>query len=366
MEYKEISKLLSKLTAKQKQELINEIKTSYSVFHEHAEVSACPHCDSKKFVKNGIRNGVNKYICKNDTCKKNFTFRTNTVLSGLQNLNKWNLFVEDFMSLNITPLEELKSKIGVNSKQTLLNWRHKLLASISTKSKQVFKNDNVEFDETYFLVSRKGRQNMNIDNKIVYRKWRKGQVGDSKYNVKLFMTYGRNNKNLELHKSHMGRTTIEHMEKYFSGDKFHNVSMITDKHITYKSFFKSEEMEHRTFLAKNHISFDDKAVHNQTVNAYIRDFKGFVNKNLKGVSTKYLSNYAKWFEFIHAVKTTVERVSEYRFNIVDTICETVLRDNKAQGLGIYRSSELSFVNFLTQNGRSNFGDCRGHYYFGKK
>lgn len=54
MEYKEISKLLSKLTAKQKQDLINEIKTSYSVFHEHADLVIAE--DIIILVKNKLNN----------------------------------------------------------------------------------------------------------------------------------------------------------------------------------------------------------------------------------------------------------------------------------------------------------------------
>lgn len=362
MELKNIKSLISKLSIKERQLLVSELKTSYSIFHEYSDVTKCPHCGTDKFVKNGIRGGVNKYLCKNQYCKKNFTFRTGTILSGIQNLNKWNLFVEDFMSLNITPLEELKTKIGVNSKQTLLDWRHKLLSSISSTSNLIFNNDTVEFDEANFLISRKGRQNMNIEDKSIYKNWRRNQVGDSKYNVKMFVSFGRNNKSLELFQSHMGRTNTKHMVDYFGGNKFQDVRMVTDKHITYKSFFKSENIEHGSFLAKNHINFEDKAIHNQTVNAYIREFKQFVNDRLKGVSTKYISNYAKWFQFIQSVKTKIEKTSKLRFDIIDNICEVVLNDNKKVGLTVYRSSEVNFVDFLVKNGRSNFGECRYHYF----
>jgi hypothetical protein len=180
-------------------------------------------------------------LCKNVECKKNFTFRTGTILSGIQNLNKWNLFVEDFMSLNMTPLEELKTKIGVNS------------------------------------------------------------------------------------------------------------------------FFKTNHIEHGAFLGKNHVSFDDTTIHNQTVNVHVREFKQLVNDRLKGVSTKYLSNYAKWYEFIHSVKVMVEHKEKLAFNIVDNICTTVVTDNHKIGLEGYRSSELSFVNFLTVNGRTNYGSCVDRY-----
>ena len=72
---------------------------------------------------------------------------------------------------------------------------------------------------------------MNITNKSIYRKWRKGQVGDSKYNVKLFVTYGRDSKGLELHKSHIGRTSLSDMESYFTENKFKGVRMMLNNNI---------------------------------------------------------------------------------------------------------------------------------------
>jgi hypothetical protein len=127
------------------------------------------------------------------------------------------------------------------------------------------------------------------------------------------------------------------------------------------SFFKTNHIEHGAFLGKNHVSFDDTTIHNQTVNVHVREFKQLVNDRLKGVSTKYLSNYAKWYEFIHSVKVMVEHKEKLAFNIVDNICTTVVTDNHKIGLEGYRSSELSFVNFLTVNGRTNYGSCVDRY-----
>ncbi|MFT5813371.1 MAG: hypothetical protein ACI9VT_001119, partial [Psychroserpens sp.] len=38
-----------------------------------------------------------------------------------------------------------------------------------------------------------------------------------------------------------------------------------------------------------------KVYHIQTVNGAIAHFKGWVNGKMKGVATKYLSNYLAWF-----------------------------------------------------------------------
>jgi hypothetical protein len=265
------------------------------------------------------------------------------------------------MSLNLTSLDELKLKLGV-TEQTVFNWRHKLLAALSSKD-MLFKNETVEFDETWFLVSRKGRQNLQIGNKSSYRHWRKSQVGDSDYNVKVFFTYGRTSKQLELHQSHMGRTSALDLQRYFMTYKFNDITVYTDSHRSYGKFFKQSPYEHKIFKGIHHVGLNDRNIHNQTVNAYIRDFKNFVNRTLKGVSTKYLNNYVKWYQFINVVKNIVrKKLNEnvVKFDVVDEICSEVVSDKK--GLELFRQTEYSFVKFLEQNYRTNYGDCNNHYY----
>ena len=352
---------IQKLSITEKKDLIDFIKGSYSLFDEYSTcVNSCPVCHSGRIVKNGLRKGVQKYICSD--CNKNFNYKTNTVLSKIQKLNKWNEFVEDFISLNITSLKTLKKKLHV-SEQTVFNWRHKLLSAIALKTDASFSEEAVEFDESWLRISRKGRRNLGIKDKPAYRAWRKKQVGDSNYNVKVFFTYGRDSKQLDVHQSHTGRTSTSDMKNYFTPYKFKDIRVYSDAHITYKSFFKANNINHETFIGKNHISFSDKNVHNQTVNAFIRGFKFFVNEHMRGVSTKYLDFYVKWFQFINESKVKAFKKNELKFNLVDEICDNVVQDKF--GIELYRQSELSFVRFLNNNGRTNHGDCKHHYYANK-
>jgi len=237
------------------------------------------------------------------------------------------------------------------------------MSSLSTKTEMTFKNDTIEFDEAYFLLSRKGRQEMDTPKNLRY--WRKRQIGDSDYQVKLFFTYGRNSKNLELYESHMGRTSKNDLERYFTKNKFKNVEIFTDSHPSYKSFFKNIDLKHDMFIAKEHVSSENKLVHNQTINAYMRNFKNFVNKDLRGVSTKYLGFYSKWFQFLNTAKENIKKElvnqkSKVSFNIIDNICNEIIVDKL--GLEMYRQSEKHYKYFLKENGRTDFGTCKHHYY----
>lgn len=346
---------IEKLSVKQKRDLINFIKNSYSVFNEIASVDKCPHCGSSHIVKNGTRNEITRYLCRE--CSKSFTYRSTTVLKGIHKLNKWNSFVEDFVTLNISTINEIKTKLEIST-QTAIDWRHKLLAVLVNKENS-FVNETVEFDETYFRISRKGRKNLNIKDKSAYKEWRKSLVGDSKYNVKMFFTYGRENSHLDLCMNHMGRSSVKKLESYFLPNRFQNITLISDEHISYKAFCKKHNITHFTFNSKDHVNPTDATIHNQTINAYTREFKQFVNHHLKGVSTKYLGFYAKWFEFISNVKKTIQKISKVKFNLAETICNNILSD--FNGLEFYRQSEFSFIQFLKANQRNDYGSCK-HYY----
>ena len=351
--------LHSNLSVNQKKDLESFIKSTYSVFDQHSYCSNCPTCNSTKIVKNGLRKGIQKYICRD--CKKNFNYRTGTILSKVQKLNEWNGFIENFLSLNITSLKELTQKLGL-SEQTVFNWRHKLLAALA-QQEPTFHDEIIEFDETWFRISRKGRQNLGITDKQAYKKWRKTLVGESVYNAKVFFTYGRGNKCIDVHLSHMGRTRRQHLGSYFSKHKFKDITVYSDAHRTYKSYFKTVGIDQETFLGRHHLKFDKREVHNQTVNAYTRGFKDFVNGHLRGVSTKYLEFYARWYQFYHESKRQMNNGELLRFNVDAQICKNVVND--VAGLEVFRQSEISFQRFLHNNGRSNYGDCKNHFYSNK-
>jgi transposase-like protein len=343
-----------------KEQLAIDLRNSYSIFNIHDNVKSCPYCNSGHVIKNGTRAGFHKYICRK--CKKNFTFRSKSTLKGIHNINAWNLFVEDFLSLNLTPVRQLKKKIGV-SEQTIFSWRHRLLASLENMEVK-FGEEPAEFDELYFLISRKGRQEMNIPDKSAYKRWRKGQIGDTDYWVKLFMLFGRITRTMELRKSHMGRTDVTDLGKYFGPDKLSGTTIYSDRHTSYKPFFEEHGIKHETFKASHHRSWENREVHVQNINTYARDFKDFVNKRLKGVSTKYLEHYAKWFQFHHTVKIMVENQirsgDKVRFNITDRVCQQLAIDKI--GLEKYRRLEYDFQQFLKDNNRTDYGICKNHYF----
>ncbi|MCO5233266.1 MAG: hypothetical protein M9888_05985 [Chitinophagales bacterium] len=73
------------------------------------------------------------------------------------------------------------------------------------------------------------------------------------------------------------------MALYLSG----GVLMI-DSHHSYKSFAKETPgITHKNFIAKDHVSKDDKNIHVQSVNNTHKQIRMFL-KPFNGVSSKYL------------------------------------------------------------------------------
>ena len=325
------------------------------------KVESCPRCFSSAIKRNGRKKGIQQYKCLK--CFRYFNCKTLTIFAHLQKLYKWNDFLEDFLSLNISTLRNLKGKLQL-SEQTIFNWRHKLLSAIIVRSQNKFFGESLEFDETFFKISRKGRQNLGIKNKNAYRRWRKSLKEDSRHSVKLFFLYGRGSKKLDTYLSHMGGTNLQHLRNYFYKERFKKVIMISDSHPSYLRFFKKNKIPHEVCLSKDHIDHKNRKVHPKTVNAFTRGFKTFVNQHLRGVSTKYLSCYSKWFEFVYTTKQMMINCKTLRFDATKEIVLHVVKDNL--GLDIYRQSETSFQYFLKGNHNKDFGNCKNHYYQQKK
>ena len=84
----EIKHLYENLTSKQKNQLISELKLVPSI-QVKINVSKCPYCSSKGFIKHGRYKDTMRYKCK--SCNKTFLPSTGT---SLHYINKRDCFME--------------------------------------------------------------------------------------------------------------------------------------------------------------------------------------------------------------------------------------------------------------------------------
>ena len=97
------------------------------------KIEICPHCSSEKIVKNGHKDGIQRFKCKE--CGKTFTYTNNTILfSSKKDINTWIKFCECLMNkLSIRKCTEI---CNINT-HTAFNWKHKTLATLQNMQSEV-------------------------------------------------------------------------------------------------------------------------------------------------------------------------------------------------------------------------------------
>ena len=283
-----IIRLFKSLLDKEKQEVLkvlNKLSTNKAILSKDLIVNSCPHCKSKLFIKNGCRGAYQKYKCK--SCCRVFTSKTGTSLHGLHKPEKFELY-KSLMLEAYYPIKTIANKVGI-SIQTAFDWRHKILAGAIKKDKS-FKGIT-EIDDVWFLYSQKGRKGLKYSRKRGGSK----RVGDNEFQAKLLITADRN-KTIDMSLACIGRLTKADIERNISGRFSDECVLVSDKHRSIAAFAKSEHLKHISFKASQHTAGGE--YHVQNINNMAGSLKGMINHTLKGVSTKYLQNYATWYQIM--------------------------------------------------------------------
>ena len=102
----------------------------------------------------------------------------------------------------------------------------------------------------------------------------------------------------------IGRLKKSDIERKVSGKFSEDCILVSDKHRSIEAFAKSEKLEHVSFKASEHTAGGE--YHVQNINNMAGSLKNIVNRSLRGVSTKYLQNYANWFQLKNSKSDTAE------------------------------------------------------------
>jgi hypothetical protein len=257
--HSEIVRLFKSLSEDEKGLVLKELgqaSMGETVLLEEADVVCCPHCESRLFVRNGKRGTEQKYKCK--ACCKVFTAKTGTTLHRLQKPEKFELYRS----------------------------RHKILSG-TIKDDKSFKGIT-EIDDIWFLYSQKGRKGLDYSRKRGGSK----RAGDNDFQAKLLITADRNH-TTDMSLVRIGRLKKADIERKVSGRFSGDCKLVSDKHRSIAAFAKSENVKHISFKASEHTAGGE--YHVQNINNMASGLKSVVNGALRGVSTKYLQNYANWY-----------------------------------------------------------------------
>lgn len=272
----------------------------------------CPHCHTDDIYGHGIYKGRKRYKCKQ--CCKTFNDFTGTAISGIKKVDKFQEYIE--LTLESVSIRKAAKKLKIST-NTIFDWRHKILASLSIINDNSFVGI-VECDDKQFKINEKG--NRKLDRKAYKRPSdRKAKRGIS--NDKLSVMVATDRKGNSLMKiAKMGRIDSDSVEKTLGSVISSDNILCSDSHPSIILWANNKELEHHTFVAsKQHVK--SKCYHVQHVNSLDNRYERWI-KPFYGVATKYLSQYLNWFVFIQKIKKSSEPLKEFA-NIIMANIKTI-------------------------------------------
>jgi len=319
MDREALKKALLELSQKDRESLIKEVEKVNSV-HEFVLMNhmakldnkqgQCPHCGSYKYSKFGIDKGSKRYRCK--SCKRTFTEYTGTWLSKIHKKE----LAGDYLKLmnEEKSLDKIKVIININ-KKTAFDWRHKILSGVENSGKGTFQGIT-ESDETFFLISEKGK-------KLTTRSPRKRggnakKRGISDEQIAVIVTADRLSE-MDMTVACRGRIKKIDIQNAIGQRVSEQTILCSDSHVSYKGFAIDKKIEHHAIRAdlKQHIK--NKIYHVQHVNSIDSRVKRWIEARFMGVSTKYLQKYMNWFRLKEILKGSAKLVEDFTSQSLENI-----------------------------------------------
>ena len=265
----------------------------------------CPFCHDDHIVKNGKAKGNQRYLCRN--CGKSFSQQTQTPTAYSKKETKvWIDYIE--CMIKGYSLRRCAWECNINL-ATAFFWRHKILDALATAIGVGDLEGLVEADETFFRYNRKGnftkvrsyKKGVRTSTGRTSKQAKKKKRGLSRDQVAVGTALDRLG-NLKMGLICTGRLQYPALKRFYEGHISVNSTLCTDSAHGYATL--SEE------LHLNHIRIESgkrkkDIYHIQHINAFHSNFKTFLQK-FRGVSTKHLNSYLKWFKWIELFKNEKE------------------------------------------------------------
>lgn len=124
---------------------LQEVRTS---INDNQKV-LCPHCHTDDIYGHGMYKDRKRYKCKQ--CDKTFNDFTGTAISGIKKIDKFQEYLE--LTLESISIRKAAKKLKIST-NTIFNWRHKILSSLSIINGDSFAGI-VECDDKQFNINEK-------------------------------------------------------------------------------------------------------------------------------------------------------------------------------------------------------------------
>lgn len=304
-----IKQLFGSLTSKEKEsfrEYLSSVKDAFLPVDINREITSCPHCGSTHYVKNGTKDGRQRYLCK--FCKKTFSSSTGTILfHSKKDIETWSKYIHCLVEKY--PLRRCAKECGITL-HTAFIWRHKILDCLSSSQKDVRLSGIIEADETFTPISYKGNHKQSKNFKMPRLAHRRGTKASKRgiSNEKVCIACGVNLDCVAIAQiANLGKPSIDSLSKVFADRINKNSVFVTDSLSSYNQL--SEK------LNLTHISIPRFKRHSgtfniQLVNNYHARLKGLIHYCFHGVATKYLNNYIIYHNIVNFKKSSIEATEQ--------------------------------------------------------
>lgn len=254
----------------------------------------CPHCQTPGAMCRGKASGLRRFHCSG--CGKTFNALTGTALAGLHYKGRWFDFARSLSESETVRRSAKRCAVAVG---TAFRWRHRFLRAIETDKAHL--GGIVEADETYVLESRKGSR--------AWKRAKNGELGAVAPERKPRRRGGKATKRglsgqqtPILIATDRSGTTVSSILPVDNGESIakalgpvlnKDALLVTDGagafHVCAKALGITHEVLNQS--AGERVRGE---LHIQTVNSRHERFKALLRRH-RGVATKYLGSYLKWF-----------------------------------------------------------------------
>lgn len=245
-------------------------------------VMACPHCRSKRVVRHGSADGLQRYRCRG--CGKTFNALSGTPMARLRHKDKW-LAQSQVLSEGLS-VHAAAQQLQV-APSTAFRWRHRFLAQAQAiKAKLLL--GIAEADETFVLRSNKGQQG--LERKARRRGGKSSTRGTSDDHVPVLVARDRSGACTDFILNRADKAQlIAALTPVLASDTV----LCTDGSSAMAAAARHIGVAHHA-LNRTSGSRVEGPWHIQNVNAYHARFKAWMQR-FRGVATKYLASYLGWF-----------------------------------------------------------------------
>jgi transposase-like protein len=260
--------------------------------------AGCPHCNSFKCTKNGHGRGVQRYRCKD--CSKTFNAATNTPLSHLHSKDQF--FQHGECLQKGWTIRKTAKELGV-AVSTAFRWRHRFLQSaVGHQPKRV--TGIFEADETYFRESQKGSRHLKSPEDPSKprdarghggkppTKEKRGKAASRKDLVPVLV--GRLRGQLYVADQTLSAMTIVQATDALRGVVGSETLICIDGSAALRGAAKTLGAAYHSVAVSYGPRVVDGVYHVQSVNSYHERLKTWLNRDRRGVATKYMPNYLAW------------------------------------------------------------------------